>query len=118
VDGPVFEAVDRRGSISADHTGVLFRLDDQEADFTWDEVGAVEMETARFGKRFTVTVHVDGARRRSYTAEVDAPSRSRLKEWEAELDAVLDAYFDDADDADDAVEPAGGPTADETVGTE
>ncbi|RYJ19665.1 hypothetical protein CU044_7512 [Streptomyces sp. L-9-10] len=92
-DGPVFEAVDRRGSITANSEGVRFRLDDQEADFWWDEIGAVEIKTPRFGRRFTVTVHV--SERRWFDAEVEADSRNRLKEWTAELDAVLDAYFEE-----------------------
>ncbi|MER6407491.1 hypothetical protein ABT269_29145 [Streptomyces viridosporus] len=92
-DGPVFEASDRRARIVADHRGVRLRLDDQECDFRWDEIGAVETETARFGKRWTVTVHTPD--RRWYFLEVEAPSRSRFEEWDTELDAVLDAYFDD-----------------------
>lgn len=94
VDGPVFEARDRRGSITADREGVRFRLDDQEADFWWDEIGAVEIKTPRFGRRFTVTVHVSS--RRWFDAEVEADTRNRLKEWTAELDAVLDAYFEES----------------------
>ncbi|MFD5030744.1 hypothetical protein ACFWM0_10035 [Streptomyces sp. NPDC058405] len=93
-DGPVFEVSDRRASITADREGVRFRLDDQEAEFRWDEIGAVEVESARFGKRFTVTVHV--STRRWFYAEVDAAARSDLKEWTAELDAVLDVYFEGA----------------------
>ncbi|MFF3399941.1 hypothetical protein ACFYW6_15610 [Streptomyces sp. NPDC002659] len=92
--GPVFEVADRRGSIRADRDGIRFRLDDQEAEFRWDELGAVEIKPARFGRRFTVTVHL--STRRWFDAEVDAPVRSQLKEWTAELDAVLDAYFEDA----------------------
>ncbi|MFD8916781.1 hypothetical protein ACFV0Y_03065 [Streptomyces sp. NPDC059569] len=92
-DGPVFEAADRRGSITANSEGVRFRLDDQEADFWWDEIGAVEIKTPRFGRRFTVTVHV--SERRWFDAEVEADSRNRLKEWTEELDAVLDAYFEE-----------------------
>ncbi|MEU1623888.1 hypothetical protein ABZ746_00785 [Streptomyces sp. NPDC020096] len=94
-DGPVFEVSDRRGSITVDHTGVSFRLDDELAEFPWDEVGAVEIDTPRFGRRFTVTVHTTG--RRSYQADVEAPSRSLPKQWTAELDAVLDAYFEDTE---------------------
>src|SRR5690606_6379501 len=44
-DGPVFEASDRRARIVADHRGVRLRLDDQECEFRWDEIGAVETET-------------------------------------------------------------------------
>lgn len=107
-EGPVFEASDRRARIVADHSGVRLRLDDQECEFRWDEIGAVETETPRFGKRYTVTVHTPD--RRWYFLEIEADSRSRFAEWDAELDAVLDEYFDDeagdedktADAADDS----------------
>lgn len=92
-DGPVFEARDRRGSITAGRDGIVFRLDDQEADFRWDEIGAVETTPARFGRRFTVTVHT--AANRWFNADVEADNRARLKEWTAGLDAVLDAYFEE-----------------------
>ncbi|MFF9334862.1 hypothetical protein [Streptomyces albogriseolus] len=98
-EGPVFEASDRRAALVADHRGVRLRLDDQECEFRWDEIGAVETETARFGKRYTVTVHTPD--RRWYPLEIDADSRSRFAEWDAALDKVLDAYFDDG-----AEEPA------------
>ncbi|MFH8473633.1 hypothetical protein [Streptomyces sp. NPDC018000] len=92
--GPVFEVSDRRGSITVDRGGVRFRLDDQEAEFRWDEIGAFEVKTPRFGRRFTVTVHV--STRRWFNAEVEAPARSDLKQWAEELDAVLDAYFEES----------------------
>ncbi|MET7646010.1 hypothetical protein ABZS83_20750 [Streptomyces sp. NPDC005426] len=92
--GPSFEVSDRRGSISADRTGIRFTLDDQEADFHWDEIGAVELKPARFGRRFTVTVHMSS--RRWFNAEVEAPARSSLKEWTEGFDAVLDAYFEES----------------------
>ncbi|MFJ8143956.1 hypothetical protein ACIQ6R_02615 [Streptomyces sp. NPDC096048] len=99
-DGPVFEAADRRARIVADHKGVRLSLDDQSCEFRWDEVGAVETETGRFGKRFTVTVHTPD--RRWYPIEIEATSRSRFKEWEAALDEVLDAYFEDGETQDGA----------------
>ncbi|MFA3875131.1 hypothetical protein ABS735_15765 [Streptomyces sp. MMCC 100] len=95
VDGPVFEASDRRAKIVADHRGVRLSLDDQSCEFRWDEVGAVETETGRFGKRFTVTVHTPD--RRWYPIEIEATSRSRFAEWESALDEVLDAYFEDGE---------------------
>ncbi|MCN9244474.1 hypothetical protein NGF19_27450 [Streptomyces sp. RY43-2] len=100
-DGPVFEASDRRAKIVADHCGVRLRLDDQECEFRWDEIGAVETETARFGKRFTVTVHTP--ERRWYPIEIEADSRARFQEWDNRLDEVLDAYFDDEDDEEEPV---------------
>jgi hypothetical protein len=99
-EGPVFEASDRRARIVADHRGVRLALDDQECEFRWDEIGAVETESPRFGKRFTITVHTPD--RRWYPIEIEATSRSRFAEWESELDAVLDAYFEDgAEDEED-----------------
>ncbi|MFG2778855.1 hypothetical protein ACGFY7_13550 [Streptomyces prunicolor] len=99
-DGPVFEASDRRAEIVADEKGVRLRLDDQACEFRWDEIGAVETETPRFGKRFTITVHTPD--RRWFPIEIEASARSRFTEWETQLDAVLDAYFDDgAEDEDD-----------------
>ncbi|MGW1889663.1 hypothetical protein ACWCP6_05280 [Streptomyces sp. NPDC002004] len=95
VTGPVFDVSDRRGSITLDSTGVRFTLDDQEAEWTWDEIAAVEYATARFGRRLTVTVHTPN--KRWYPAEVEAPARARLKEWAAQLDEVLDAHFEDED---------------------
>lgn len=93
-EGPVFEVSDRRGSIRVAREGVLFKLDDQEAEFHWDEIGAVETTPARFGRRFTVTVHLSS--RRWFNAEVEATSRAELKGWPAELDTVLDAYFEES----------------------
>jgi hypothetical protein len=95
VDGPVFEASDRRAKIVADHKGVRLSLDDQECEFRWDEIGAVETEVPRFGKRLTITVHTPD--RRWYPIEIEATARARFKEWDEQLDAVLDAYFEDTE---------------------
>ncbi|MEK8171785.1 hypothetical protein NKH77_27725 [Streptomyces sp. M19] len=43
--GPVFEVADRRSSIVANRKGVTFRLDAEQAEFHWDEIGAVEIDT-------------------------------------------------------------------------
>lgn len=88
---PDFTASDRRGSITADATGVRLRLDDQEAEFHWDEIGAVEVGTSR--RRLTVTVHTPDSR--WYPNDVEAPNKARAQEWADELDKVLDAYFED-----------------------
>ncbi|MGW5332982.1 hypothetical protein [Streptomyces bauhiniae] len=90
--GPVFEAADRRARIVTDRRGVRLSLDAEECEFTWAEIAAVETETARFGKRFTVTVHTPD--RRWYPIEIEAASRSEFAEWDASMDAVLDAYFE------------------------
>lgn len=95
VDGPVFEAADRRARIVVDHKGVRLTLDDQECEFRWDEIGAIETESPRFGKRYTITVHTPD--RRWYPIEIEATARARFKEWDEQLDAVLDAYFEESD---------------------
>lgn len=103
-DGPVFEASDRRAKIIADSGGVRLRLDDQECEFTWDEIGAIETESPLFGKRFTITVHTPD--RRWYFLEIEAKAKSEHAAWEKQIDEVLDAYFDDgSDDAAAAEEP-------------
>ncbi|MBM9509005.1 hypothetical protein [Actinacidiphila acididurans] len=107
--GPVFEAADRRATIVADHRGITLRLDGESAEFGWDEIGAVEIDTPRFGKRFGITVYTSG--RRWYKGDVEAPSRAALKRWTAELDAVLDARFEDEREDEE-------PAADEPEGLE
>ena len=92
-DGPVFEASDRRAKFIADHQGIRLSLDDQACEFRWDEIGAIETETPRFGKRFTITVHTPD--RRWYPIEIEAESRARFAEWDEQLDAVMDKYFED-----------------------
>ncbi|MEV6617704.1 hypothetical protein AB0N31_28390 [Streptomyces sp. NPDC051051] len=99
-DGPVFEAADRRARIVADARGVRLRLDEEECEFRWEEIGAIETETPRFGKRFTITVHTPD--RRWYPIEIEATARGRFKEWDEQLDAVLDAYFEEAADREDS----------------
>jgi hypothetical protein len=104
--GPVFEASDRRAKIVADGRGVRLSLDEERCEFRWDEIGAIETESPRFGKRFTVTVHTPD--RRWYPIEIEATARARFAEWEEQLDAVLDAYFEEGGAEEDAVgtEPA------------
>ncbi len=93
-DGPVFEASDRRARIVADRRGVRLSLDEEACEFRWDEIAAVETESPRFGKRYTITVHTPD--RRWYPIEIEAAARARFKEWDEQLDAVLDAYFEEA----------------------
>ena len=95
-DGPVFEASDRRAKIVADSAGVRLRLDDQECEFTWDEIGAIETESPLFGKRFTITVHTPD--RRWYYLEIEAKAKSEHAAWEKQIDEVLDAYFEEDSD--------------------
>ncbi|MEU9476221.1 hypothetical protein [Streptomyces sp. NPDC048191] len=94
-EGPVFEAADRRAKIVADRKGVRLRLDEESCEFRWDEIAAVETESPRFGKRYTITVHTPD--RRWYPIEIEATTKSHFKEWDEQLDAVLDAYFEDGE---------------------
>ncbi|WP_030749765.1 hypothetical protein, partial [Streptomyces sp. NRRL S-31] len=102
--GPVFEASDRRARIVADRAGVRLSLDEESCEFRWDEIAAVETESSRFGKRLTITVHTPD--RRWYPIEIEAAARARSGEWESQLDAVLDAYFEEAEDSEDTEEAA------------
>ncbi|MFM9668309.1 hypothetical protein [Streptomyces galilaeus] len=121
-DGPVFEAADRRARIVADSRGVRLRLDEEECEFRWEEIGAIETEVPRFGKRLTITVHTPD--RRWYPIEIEATARGRFKEWDEQLDAVLDAYFDDeadgknADGKDADAKHVGGKDADSQAAEE
>lgn len=36
--------------------------------------------------------------RRWYPIEIEATARARFKEWDEQLDAVLDAYFEDGEE--------------------
>ncbi|WP_448318496.1 hypothetical protein [Streptomyces sp. CO7] len=119
-DGPVFEAKDFRARLVADHAGIRLCLDDQECEFRWDEIGAVETSTSGFGKRYTVVVHTPD--RRWYWIEIDAKSRADVARWETELDAVLDAYFEEGGaqpaDAETDADVNAGVDAEATADTE
>ncbi|MGW1148695.1 hypothetical protein ACWD6I_27520 [Streptomyces sp. NPDC002454] len=78
---------------------------------------AVEVTTGRFPRRLTLYVHTPD--RRWYPNEVHARSKGELARWVEELDAALDAWFDEgaedsegsADDAKAAEAPAEESTA-------
>ncbi|MEV0849963.1 hypothetical protein AB0J21_29485 [Streptomyces sp. NPDC049954] len=88
-----FTASDRRGTIAVDRDGVRFTLDDQAAEWRWDEIGAVEYGTSRWGRRLTVTVHTP--EKRWYPTDVQAPDKATLERWTEDLDAALDAWFEE-----------------------
>lgn len=115
-EGPAFEASDRRGAIVADGSGILFRLDDTEARLTWGEIGAVEVGTQRFGRRFSVTVYTTD--RRCFDGDVEATARRDLRTWTEQFDAVLDAWFDDGGDKEDHESPTAEEPAEEATAEE
>lgn len=90
---PAFEVADRRSVIIANRAGVVLRLDDQEAEFDWNEIGAVEFQTSKYGRRLTIFVHLPN--RHTYQADVTASGRDELRQWSARLDTVLDTYFEE-----------------------
>ncbi|MFD7538804.1 hypothetical protein [Streptomyces sp. NPDC059819] len=92
-DGPSCEISDRLGSIVAGRGGVRLRLMDEEADFRWDEISAVEYRTPWWTRRFEFVVYTPNHRRFSH--DIQAPDRAALAQWTEQLDAVLDAYFED-----------------------
>ncbi|MCX5383914.1 hypothetical protein [Streptomyces sp. NBC_00083] len=91
-DRPAYEISDRVGSIVADHRGIRLRLHEEEADFRWDEVSAVEYSTPRWSRRFEIAVYTAAPRRFSH--DVQAADRAELARWSEQLEAVLDAYFE------------------------
>ncbi|MEV6549607.1 hypothetical protein AB0M57_12980 [Streptomyces sp. NPDC051597] len=92
-DGPVFSVSDRRGSITADRSGIRLCLDGEEAAFGWDELSAVEYATSRWTRRFTITVHLP--RPRWFRNDVQAEDRASLEQWSEQLEEVLNAYFEE-----------------------
>ncbi|MFE9552306.1 hypothetical protein ACFYMW_06430 [Streptomyces sp. NPDC006692] len=91
--GPSCEMSDRQGSFVADSRGVRLRLADEEADFRWDELSAVEYSTPRWSRRFEIVVYTP--ERRRFSHDVQAADRATLTEWTEQLEAVLDAYFEE-----------------------
>ncbi|MEU5438703.1 hypothetical protein AB0G73_35935 [Streptomyces sp. NPDC020719] len=94
-EGPTLLLSDRRGSITADRSGIRLRLDGEEAEFGWDELNAVEYATSRWTRRFTVTVHLARPRARWFRTDVQAPDRASLAQWPEQLEEVLNAYFEE-----------------------
>ncbi|MFG3281275.1 hypothetical protein [Streptomyces sp. NPDC048111] len=91
--GPVCDVSDRQGSFLADRRGVRMRLGEEEADFRWDEISAVEYRTPRWSRRFEIVVYTPN--HRWFTHDIEAPHRADLRAWGERLDAVLDAYFEE-----------------------
>ncbi|MFE9408631.1 hypothetical protein ACFYN0_07535 [Streptomyces sp. NPDC006704] len=91
--GPSCAMSDHQGSIVADHRGIRLQLGDEEAEFRWDELSAVEYRTPRLTRRFEIAVYTSAPRRFSH--DVRAADRAELAAWGDQLDAVLDAYFED-----------------------
>ncbi|WP_341622695.1 protein kinase domain-containing protein [Streptomyces sp. B6(2022)] len=88
---PDFVAADRVCGIVVDGSGVCLQLLDEEAEFTWSEIGAVRHERTRRGRglRISVDLH-DGT---SYLCEIDGRRAARVEEWAAGLDRALARFL-------------------------
>ncbi|MGW6965180.1 protein kinase domain-containing protein [Streptomyces zaomyceticus] len=88
---PEFVAADNVYGIVADGAGICLQLLDDEAEFTWAEVGAVRYERTRRGRWLRITVHLyDGS---SYLCEIDGRRAARVDEWVHGLDRVLARFL-------------------------
>jgi hypothetical protein len=88
--GPDFLAADRHNSVVVDAAGVAFEMRGLTADFPWPVVRGVHYRPGPDEKVLMVAVvHVGG---RVFECRVNAKRREKLKEWFAELAAVLGYY--------------------------
>ncbi|MFF7179494.1 protein kinase [Streptomyces sp. NPDC008121] len=89
--GPALIAADGECGIIADADGIAFELFGEQAEFGWDEIGAVAQETPWRGRQFRVVVTLrDGS---TYECEVNGRA-ARVREWAAQLDLVLDRHLE------------------------
>ncbi|MEU7294120.1 serine/threonine-protein kinase [Streptomyces exfoliatus] len=83
---PALVAADGDCGVIADADGIRFEVFDEEAEFSWPEIGSVEYASARRGRQLRVVVTLyDGS---AYDCEVNGRS-ALVKEWIAQLDLVL-----------------------------
>ncbi|MFF9069212.1 serine/threonine-protein kinase [Streptomyces sp. NPDC014891] len=88
---PDFVAADQVYGIVVDGSGVCLQLLDDEAEFTWSEIGAVRYERTRRGRGLRITVDLyDGS---SYLCEIDGRRAARVEEWATALDRALARYL-------------------------
>ncbi|WSV40895.1 serine/threonine protein kinase [Streptomyces sp. NBC_01077] len=84
---PEFVAADHVYGIVVDGAGICLQLLDDEAEFTWPEIGAVRYGRTRRGRWLRITVALyDGT---DYTCEIDGRRAARVDEWVQELERVL-----------------------------
>ncbi|WP_055603242.1 serine/threonine protein kinase, partial [Streptomyces aureus] len=84
---PDFVAADNVYGIVVDGAGICLQLLDEEAEFTWPEIGAVRYERTRRGRWLRIAVDLyDGT---SYLCEIDGRRAARVEEWVTGLDRIL-----------------------------
>ncbi|MFJ5140891.1 protein kinase [Streptomyces sp. NPDC088707] len=84
---PDFVAADSVYGIVVDGAGICLQLLDDEAEFTWAEIGAVRYERTRRGRSLRIAVDLYGGT--SYLCEIDGRRAARVEEWVRGLDRVL-----------------------------
>ncbi|WP_435974297.1 serine/threonine-protein kinase [Streptomyces sp. Qhu_M48] len=88
---PEFVAADQVYGIVVDGAGVCLQLLDEEAEFTWPEIGAVRYERTRRGRWLRVTVLLyDGT---TYDCEIDGRRSARVDAWVQGLERVLARFL-------------------------
>ncbi|MER5962952.1 serine/threonine-protein kinase [Streptomyces sp. NPDC002057] len=88
---PEFVAADRIYGIVVDGAGVCLQLLEEEAEFTWPEIGAVRYERTRRGRWLRVAVLLyDGT---TYDCEIDGRRSARVDEWVQDLERVLARFL-------------------------
>ncbi|MFE5544223.1 serine/threonine-protein kinase [Streptomyces sp. NPDC056534] len=88
---PDFVAADSVYGIVVDGAGICLQLLDDEAEFTWAEIGAVRYERTRRGRSLRIAVDLYGGT--SYLCEIDGRRASRVEEWVAGLDRALARFL-------------------------
>ncbi|QES00997.1 serine/threonine protein kinase [Streptomyces venezuelae ATCC 10712] len=88
---PEFVAADNVYGIVVDGAGICLQLLDDEADFTWPEIGAVRYVRTRRGRWLRISVVLyDGT---EYTCEIDGRRAARVDEWVRGLERVLARFL-------------------------
>lgn len=90
---PFFGAADRRNSVAVGENGVTLKVGEAQADFGWDEIGAVVSTAVGFGKGLRVELRLYESQE-PFVCEIKAPSRGVRDDWMAGLDLVLGYYLD------------------------
>ncbi|MFD9245855.1 protein kinase [Streptomyces sp. NPDC059556] len=88
---PDFVAADSVYGIVVDGAGICLQLLDDEAEFTWAEIGAVRYERTRRGRSLRIAVDLYGGT--SYLCEIDGRRASRVEEWVTGLDRSLARFL-------------------------
>ncbi|WP_306326696.1 serine/threonine-protein kinase [Streptomyces venezuelae] len=88
---PEFVAADNVYGIVVDGAGICLQLLDEEAEFTWSEIGAVRYGRTRRGRWLRIAVVLyDGT---EYVCEIDGRRAARVDEWVRALERVLARFL-------------------------